>query len=90
MHVKFPCSDIILILVATFPHKVPGGYRFLIIGPVIDGLLGGMSTIQATNNAYLSDSTPDGSRAKMFSRLLVRPLIDWRTNAGFSPPRFRF
>lgn len=64
-------SDIILIATATYPDKVPGGYRFLILGPLIDGCLGGFSTISATNHAYLSDTTPDGSRAKMFGRFQV-------------------
>jgi MFS family permease len=36
---------------------------------VIEGLLGGLSTITATINAYLSDVTPDGSRAAVFARL---------------------
>jgi hypothetical protein len=57
------------ILVATFPNMMPGGYRFLIIGPIIDGALGGVSTLIASINAYISDVTPDGSRAKVFSRL---------------------
>ncbi len=57
------------ILVATFPYLAPGGYRALLIGPTIDGLLGGFSTISATIHAYLSDVTPDGSRATVFARL---------------------
>lgn len=65
------CSDIILVLTASYPHRVPFGYRFILLGPIVDGLLGGFSTIQATNNAYLSDTTPDGSRAKVFSRFGV-------------------
>jgi MFS family permease len=70
-HLTF-CSDIILIITATYPHRVPFGYRFILLGPLIDGFCGGFSTIQATNNAYLSDTTPDGSRAKVFSRFGVR------------------
>jgi hypothetical protein len=35
----------------------------------LDGLLGGFSTAQATTNAYLSDCTSPGSRAKIFSLL---------------------
>ncbi|KAJ9117577.1 hypothetical protein QFC22_004427 [Naganishia vaughanmartiniae] len=66
--VGFATSDIILIITATYPHRVPFGYRFILLGPLIDGFCGGFSTIQATNNAYLSDTTPDGSRAKVFSR----------------------
>lgn len=38
------------------------GYKFLLVGPLLDGLLGGMSTAQAAVNAYLSDCTEAGSR----------------------------
>lgn len=62
-------SEMCFILVATFPYLAPGGYRALLIGPTIDGLLGGFSTISATIHAYLSDVTPDGSRATVFARL---------------------
>jgi MFS family permease len=62
-------SEILFILVATFPYLAPGGYRSLLLGPMVEGLLGGMSTITATINAYLSDVTPDGSRAAVFARL---------------------
>jgi hypothetical protein len=41
----------------------------LLLGPAIDGLLGGFSTIVAAMHAYISDVTPDGSRATAFSRL---------------------
>jgi MFS family permease len=64
-------SDIILVVTASYPHRVPFGYRFILLGPILDGLMGGFSTISATNNAYISDTTPDGSRAKVFSRFGV-------------------
>ena len=56
-------------LVASFPYLAPGGYRALLIGPFVDGLFGGFSTISATVHAYISDTTPDGSRASAFARL---------------------
>jgi MFS family permease len=62
-------SEIAFILVATFPYLAPGGYRALLIGPMLEGLCGGLSTITATINAYLSDVTPDGSRAAVYARL---------------------
>jgi hypothetical protein len=65
----YTSSEIIFILVATFPYLAPGGYRSLLLGPMVEGLLGGMSTITATINAYMSDVTPDGSRAAVFARL---------------------
>lgn len=45
------------------------GYEFLILGPLLDGLLGGMSTMTAATNAYITDCTDPGSRAKIFSVL---------------------
>ncbi|KAK8853429.1 hypothetical protein IAR55_004135 [Kwoniella newhampshirensis] len=62
-------NELCFILVATFPYIVPGGYRALLVGPIIDGLLGGYSTISATINAYVSDTTPDGSRVTVFARM---------------------
>ncbi|CEQ42098.1 SPOSA6832_03871, partial [Sporobolomyces salmonicolor] len=49
-------------------HQIVG-YNFLLLGPFLDGLVGGLSTAQATTNAYLSDCTPAGSRARVFSLL---------------------
>ncbi len=40
----------------------------MIISPIIEGLLGGWSTLQAATSAYISDCTSDGSRAQIFSR----------------------
>ncbi|ORX39460.1 major facilitator superfamily domain-containing protein [Kockovaella imperatae] len=62
-------GELNFVLVASFPYLAPGGYRALLIGPFLDGLLGGYSTISATVHAYISDTTPDGSRASAFSRL---------------------
>ncbi|CDZ97519.1 Predicted transporter ADD1 (major facilitator superfamily) [Phaffia rhodozyma] len=63
-------NDIVFIVTARYPTSVPGGYRFLFIGPIFDGLLGGMPTLSATNQAYVADCTPDGTRAQIFSRLV--------------------
>ncbi|RXK40819.1 hypothetical protein M231_01878 [Tremella mesenterica] len=62
-------NELTFILVASFPHLAPGGYRALLLGPIVDGLLGGFSTLQATLHAYTSDVTADGSRAAVFARL---------------------
>lgn len=43
------------------------GYRFLLVGPLLDGCLGGFATASATMNAYISDTTEPGSRARVFS-----------------------
>ncbi|KAI0636128.1 MFS general substrate transporter [Trametes polyzona] len=62
-------TDLVFILVST-PHSVfaAHGHKFLIISPVIEGLLGGWATLQAATSAYISDCTSDGSRAHIFSR----------------------
>ncbi|GJN94314.1 hypothetical protein Rhopal_007388-T1 [Rhodotorula paludigena] len=44
-------------------------YNFLFLGPLLDGLVGGYTTAQAVVYAYLSDCTPAGSRARVFSLL---------------------
>lgn len=62
-------SEIAFITVATIPHLIPGGYRALLLGPTFEGLVGGTSTLMATVYAYISDTTPDGSRATVFARL---------------------
>ncbi|WVQ94920.1 hypothetical protein IAU59_002006 [Kwoniella sp. CBS 9459] len=62
-------NELCFIAVATFPYLVPGGYRFLLLGPTIEGLAGGYSTITATVYAYVSDVTPGGSRVTIFARM---------------------
>lgn len=62
-------SEVCFIFVATYPYLAPGGYRSLLIGPTFEGLFGGVSTLTATVNAYVSDTTPDGSRASVFARM---------------------
>lgn len=64
-----PPSEITFILLDAFPTIIPGGPYALIISAVIEGLIGGIATIQGTITAYVSDCTPDGSRAAVFSRL---------------------
>lgn len=63
------CRDLLFILASTpsspfYSH----GYKLLLIAPVIEGLLGGWSTIQSGTSAYISDCTSAGSRAAIFSR----------------------
>ncbi|GAA5875020.1 hypothetical protein JCM16303_004979 [Sporobolomyces ruberrimus] len=59
--------DTVFLITVNYHHLV--SYNFLLLGPILDGLLGGFSTAQATTNAYLSDCTSPGSRAKIFSLL---------------------
>lgn len=63
-------NDICFLTIASYPRLVVQSRLWiLLLGPAIDGLLGGFSTIVAAMHAYISDVTPDGSRATAFSRL---------------------
>ena len=71
-------TDMNFILVALFPDKLPGGYWLLVVGPLFEGLLGGMtfentSTFMsecdsglasgtAANHAYVADTTTEETR----------------------------
>ena len=52
------------------PHSAfaAHGHKLLIIAPIVEGVLGGWTTLQAATSAYISDCTSDGSRAQIFSR----------------------
>ncbi|KAF8907370.1 major facilitator superfamily domain-containing protein [Gymnopilus junonius] len=41
--------------------------RFILVGPVIEGFVGGLSTFNGVVHAYISDCTRHGSRSKIFS-----------------------
>jgi len=43
------CRDLTMILVARLGQSLPFGYRFALIAPIIEGLLGGMSLPIAIN-----------------------------------------
>ncbi|KAH8093706.1 MFS general substrate transporter [Cristinia sonorae] len=62
-------TDLTFILVST-PHSIfaAHGHKFLVVSPIIEGLLGGWTTLQGATSAYVSDCTSDGSRAQIFSR----------------------
>ncbi|KAI0059215.1 MFS general substrate transporter [Artomyces pyxidatus] len=62
-------TDLIFILVSTPSSPLSHhGHKLLLVSPVIEGLLGGWSALQAATSAYVSDCTSDGSRAHIFSR----------------------
>ncbi|KZT35058.1 MFS general substrate transporter [Sistotremastrum suecicum HHB10207 ss-3] len=63
----FLVSDFNFILVARAAKYLPGGYRFIMFGPIFDGLLGGMSTWGAASHAYMADCTLPHARARIFS-----------------------
>lgn len=41
--------------------------RWILVGPVIEGLVGGLSVFNGVTHAYISDCTRHGSRSKIFS-----------------------
>ncbi|KAJ3824680.1 major facilitator superfamily domain-containing protein [Lentinula raphanica] len=62
-------TDLTFILVATPGSPLSAhGHKLLVIAPIIEGLLGGWSTLQSATSAYVSDCTSPGSRATIFSR----------------------
>lgn len=62
-------TDLMFILVSTPNSPLSShGHKLLIIAPIIEGFLGGWSTLQSATSAYVSDCTSSGSRATIFSR----------------------
>ncbi|KAH9952018.1 MFS general substrate transporter [Amylocystis lapponica] len=60
-------TDFNFIVVYRFAKSLPGGYWCLIVGPILEGFLGGMATTSAAINAYVADCTDSTSRARFFS-----------------------
>ncbi|KAF9819793.1 hypothetical protein IEO21_01884 [Rhodonia placenta] len=60
-------TDFTFIFVAKFSRALPGGYHFLLLGPLVEGLLGGFSTVSAAIHAYIADCTDSTTRARAFS-----------------------
>ncbi|KAI0647308.1 major facilitator superfamily domain-containing protein [Trametes meyenii] len=63
-------TDVSIMLVYYFYERLPGGYMFLIVGPILEGLLGGLTSMSGNIHAYMSDCTSPANRAKIFSRYL--------------------
>ncbi|OSD08608.1 MFS general substrate transporter [Trametes coccinea BRFM310] len=63
-------TDLTFIAVFYFYKQLPGGYYFLITGPVLEGLLGGLTSMSANVHAYMSDCSPPSQRSRVFSRYL--------------------
>lgn len=62
-------TDLTFILVST-PHSplAVHSHKLLILAPIIEGSLGGWSTLTGANTAYITDCTSPGSRATIFAR----------------------
>ncbi|KAJ7905702.1 major facilitator superfamily domain-containing protein [Mycena olivaceomarginata] len=63
-------NDFTFIFVTKNFQRIPGGYWFLIVGPIIEGALGGIGTGSAASHAYISDTTEPSERSRYFSLLL--------------------
>ncbi|KAJ7773321.1 major facilitator superfamily-domain-containing protein [Mycena metata] len=62
-------TDLTFILASTPSSPLSShGHKLLLIAPVLEGLLGGWSTLGSATSAYISDCTSSGSRASVFSR----------------------
>ncbi|KAG8734089.1 hypothetical protein FRC11_012239 [Ceratobasidium sp. 423] len=60
-------TDVALILVAFYADILPGGFRFLIVGSILNGALGGFTTAMAVSYAYVSDTVAPAARSRIFS-----------------------
>ncbi|KAI0333493.1 MFS general substrate transporter [Cubamyces sp. BRFM 1775] len=63
-------TDLNFILVYYFYKRLPGGYQFLVAAPILEGLLGGLSSMSANVHAYMADCTSPAKRSGIFSRYL--------------------
>ncbi|KAH0833211.1 major facilitator superfamily domain-containing protein [Lanmaoa asiatica] len=62
-------TDLTFILVSTPRNPLAAhSHRLLILAPIIEGLLGGWSSLTSANTAYIVDCTSPGSRATIFAR----------------------
>ncbi|KAK7033161.1 major facilitator superfamily-domain-containing protein [Favolaschia claudopus] len=62
-------TDLTFILASTPSSPLSAhGHKLLLLAPIVEGALGGWSTLQSATFAYISDCTSSGSRASMFSR----------------------
>ncbi|KAG9318828.1 major facilitator superfamily domain-containing protein [Chiua virens] len=58
---------LVQILTAWYVDILPGGYWFMLLGCVLDGLCGSLSTSVAMNQSYLADTTNSSTRSRYFS-----------------------
>ncbi|KAF8558160.1 MFS general substrate transporter [Imleria badia] len=62
-------TDLIFLLVSTPRNPLAAhSHKLLILAPIIEGLLGGWSSLAGANTAYIADCTSPGSRATIFAR----------------------
>jgi MFS family permease len=66
----FLFNDLVFIAVAKFSQNIPGGYWNLILGPIVEGFLGGFTACLAAFYAYIADTTTPGGRSHVYSLAL--------------------
>lgn len=60
-------TDFNFIFTTRFWPHLPGGYWFLVVGPLVEGTLGGFVGAIAAMHAYLADTTTPTTRSRVFS-----------------------
>ncbi|KAF7323180.1 MFS domain-containing protein [Mycena chlorophos] len=75
------CTDVIFVLATTRARYLPGGYWFLLVGPAIEGSVGGFSTGSAAAHAYLADVSGPSERSRIFALFLGTVFL----GIGFGP-----
>ncbi|KAJ7039945.1 major facilitator superfamily domain-containing protein [Mycena alexandri] len=60
-------SDLTFVFVTKNVQHLPGGYWLLLLGPILDGALGGMATATAATQAYLADTTDPSEHSRIFA-----------------------
>ncbi|KIY72114.1 MFS general substrate transporter [Cylindrobasidium torrendii FP15055 ss-10] len=60
-------TDVVFLLVYSYHQVLPGGYWFLLVGPIVEGTMGGLTSAIAAMHAYIADCTTPASRSRIFS-----------------------
>ncbi|KAJ7931571.1 major facilitator superfamily domain-containing protein [Mycena leptocephala] len=72
----FIAMELVFILVSGSISAITRrGEAFIIVGPVLEGICGGLSVFNGVMHAYISDCTPNGSRSKIFSTVQAMVFI---------------
>ncbi|KAH8106785.1 major facilitator superfamily domain-containing protein [Cristinia sonorae] len=60
-------ADANFIFVAKFSKSLPGNYWWFVLGALVEGIFGSISTLNATIHAYVADTVEPHSRVHIFS-----------------------
>ncbi|KDQ61041.1 hypothetical protein JAAARDRAFT_32037 [Jaapia argillacea MUCL 33604] len=55
------------VLVAWYSEWLPGGYWWVLLGGIVEGFSGGITTAAAAVHAYMADCCEPGTRSRVFS-----------------------